>query len=508
MSNLSIQKMLGTVATDTASSPAGPAQGTRLSRNAPDLRDPAQAFNEVMQRHTASSPTRDSVRDSAREPVREPVRDSTRAPERNARPSNDSPRPAQASGSDASNANNRNDRTAQDSTRDADAAGPAAEASTANTKATQNAKEGSKAAPNRKDKDATTDEDADPNTRTGDLFANLGLTPPALGGASALQTPADAAAAQAAGQSAQGLAKLPVPAAAAALSGHDKAGTLEGRIELSAGLATGGAAHLAELAGANKADAKSEGKTPGHTATPPTALPLADTPAEASAARGVEVLAGLASAAQAHEPTGARAERVERAERIEGAGGNPLSLSAALSGATHALSPLSNTGSTLYSIAHAQVKTALGAYGFADDFSQRVVMLAGQRVQSAEIAITPADLGPISVTMEMRGQEASLVFGATQTATRAALEDALPRLREMFQAQGLHLVDAHVGAQLNHQGQRQGQHTGSSERRSAGPATEAIGAVSQRGHNAQAALNTVAPTVTVSNGVRLIDVRV
>jgi flagellar hook-length control protein FliK len=98
-----------------------------------------------------------------------------------------------------------------------------------------------------------------------------------------------------------------------------------------------------------------------------------------------------------------------------------------------------------YSIAHAKIATPVLHPGFGEDLANRVVFLAGQRVQSAEIALTPADLGPLSVTIEIRGHEASLFFGSAHATTRAALEDALPRLREMFAGSGLQLADAQVG---------------------------------------------------------------
>lgn len=98
-----------------------------------------------------------------------------------------------------------------------------------------------------------------------------------------------------------------------------------------------------------------------------------------------------------------------------------------------------------YSIAHAKIATPVLHPGFGEDLANRVVFLAGQRVQSAEIALKPADLGPLSVAIELRGQEAQLFFGAAHATTRAAIEDALPRLREMFAGSGLQLADAQVG---------------------------------------------------------------
>lgn len=98
-----------------------------------------------------------------------------------------------------------------------------------------------------------------------------------------------------------------------------------------------------------------------------------------------------------------------------------------------------------YSIAHTKITTPVLHPGFGEDLANRVVFLAGQRVQSAELALTPADLGPVSVSIEVRGQEATVVFGASHATTRAALEDALPRLREMFAGSGLQLANAQVG---------------------------------------------------------------
>ena len=93
----------------------------------------------------------------------------------------------------------------------------------------------------------------------------------------------------------------------------------------------------------------------------------------------------------------------------------------------------------------AEVAAPIGHPSFGDDLSYKVLVLTGQRVQSAELSVTPADLGPISVSIEVRGQEAALSFGAAHATTRAALEDALPRLREMLAAQGLQLAQAQVG---------------------------------------------------------------
>jgi len=98
------------------------------------------------------------------------------------------------------------------------------------------------------------------------------------------------------------------------------------------------------------------------------------------------------------------------------------------------------------------IATAVGQSGFAQDLGHRVLMLVSGQVKSAELALTPAELGPVRVSIELRGHDASISFVAAAAATRLALEDALPRLREMFAQQGLNLLDTNIGAQAGHQG--------------------------------------------------------
>lgn len=179
------------------------------------------------------------------------------------------------------------------------------------------------------------------------------------------------------------------------------------------------------------------------TARPPRTSPRATPAIAADATKAADPAAA---------PAAAVAATIERAvepdaQRFEQA------LAAAPTGARADAAPAPNPATpgaappvhATYTVAHAKVATPVLHPGFGEDLANRVVFLAGQRVQSAEIALTPADLGPLSVTIEMRGHEAQLFFGAAHATTRAAIEDALPRLREMFAASGLQLADAQVG---------------------------------------------------------------
>lgn len=173
------------------------------------------------------------------------------------------------------------------------------------------------------------------------------------------------------------------------------------------------------------AQAASPQKAPAAT----TALRADAPPAAAAANRTPEVDRG--------------APKLETASRIE---------AAAPSGTATASAPLpiaapAASAPVTYSVAHAAVAAPVASSGFAPEFAQRVVLFAQRRLQQAEISVAPPELGPISVSIELRGQEATLAFTAPSQATRHAIEEALPRLREMLAAQGLQLSGAEVNDQ-------------------------------------------------------------
>ena len=94
----------------------------------------------------------------------------------------------------------------------------------------------------------------------------------------------------------------------------------------------------------------------------------------------------------------------------------------------------------------------------ADDFDEavgtRLTWLAEQKIGHAHIKITPNDLGPVEVHLQMDGDKVHASFTAAHVDVRQALEQSLPRLRDMLGEHGFQLAHADVGAQQ--QGQRDG----------------------------------------------------
>jgi flagellar hook-length control protein FliK len=82
---------------------------------------------------------------------------------------------------------------------------------------------------------------------------------------------------------------------------------------------------------------------------------------------------------------------------------------------------------------------------FADEVGARLQWIAEQQGGEATLRISPEGLGPVEIRMKLDGDRVELGFTATQQDTRQALQDALPKLRDMLAQQGLQLGQADVG---------------------------------------------------------------
>jgi flagellar hook-length control protein FliK len=103
------------------------------------------------------------------------------------------------------------------------------------------------------------------------------------------------------------------------------------------------------------------------------------------------------------------------------------------------------TSSTRPADAYARpVHTPVGTTAWSEDIGSRLTMMVEQGKHTASLRLSPEHLGPLEIQITMNDDQASVWFGAAHADTRAALESALPKLREMFAAQGLSLADAGV----------------------------------------------------------------
>lgn len=85
---------------------------------------------------------------------------------------------------------------------------------------------------------------------------------------------------------------------------------------------------------------------------------------------------------------------------------------------------------------------------FAEGFNQQVVVLAQHGIQQAQLSLSPPELGPIDVRITVAHDQASVQIAASSGVAREAIQEALPKLKEMMEESGVRLNDANVFAQL------------------------------------------------------------
>jgi len=95
----------------------------------------------------------------------------------------------------------------------------------------------------------------------------------------------------------------------------------------------------------------------------------------------------------------------------------------------------------------------VGTEAWENQVGQKVVYMVGSEEQTASLTLNPPDLGPLQVVLSVTNDQASVSFSANQEEVRQALENALPRLREMMSESGIALGNATVNAGMQDSGQ-------------------------------------------------------
>lgn len=95
----------------------------------------------------------------------------------------------------------------------------------------------------------------------------------------------------------------------------------------------------------------------------------------------------------------------------------------------------------------ATLDTPLRQPGWDQTLGERVMWVVNNKFQGVELKLNPAHLGPIEVRVQIQNDQAQVSFVAQHAPVREALEAALPKLREMFGANGFTLADVNVSQQ-------------------------------------------------------------
>jgi flagellar hook-length control protein FliK len=92
----------------------------------------------------------------------------------------------------------------------------------------------------------------------------------------------------------------------------------------------------------------------------------------------------------------------------------------------------------------AQIDAAVGTPEFAPGLSAEVNIMLRDGVQQARLHLNPAEMGPITVQIQLDAGQAQVNMTAEQAATRQALEQAMPELAGALRENGLTLTGGGV----------------------------------------------------------------
>jgi flagellar hook-length control protein FliK len=129
--------------------------------------------------------------------------------------------------------------------------------------------------------------------------------------------------------------------------------------------------------------------------------------------------------------------------------------------ASLALAQAANVG------ANDKIAARVGTPGWDNQIGQKIVWMVAGKEQSASLTLNPPDMGPMQVVLSVTNDHANVTFSAAQPEVRQALEDAMPKLREMMSESGIALGNASVNdgsAQQQAQAQADARQNGSNGR--------------------------------------------
>jgi flagellar hook-length control protein FliK len=90
------------------------------------------------------------------------------------------------------------------------------------------------------------------------------------------------------------------------------------------------------------------------------------------------------------------------------------------------------------------VSAAIGQGAWAEETGNKIMWMLGRAESRAELILTPPHLGKVEVSINLNGEQTAAQFVASSQAAREALEQAMPRLRELFAQAGIELGKASV----------------------------------------------------------------
>jgi flagellar hook-length control protein FliK len=93
------------------------------------------------------------------------------------------------------------------------------------------------------------------------------------------------------------------------------------------------------------------------------------------------------------------------------------------------------------------IQTPVGARGWDSEVGNKLTWMVSKHETRADLVLNPPELGRIEVSISMNGDQANANFVSASATVRDAIENAMPRLREVLQDAGITLGQTQVGAE-------------------------------------------------------------
>lgn len=126
---------------------------------------------------------------------------------------------------------------------------------------------------------------------------------------------------------------------------------------------------------------------------------------------------------------------------------DPLPTEAGNTPHTSLSAPPASPAPTQFQASALELKSPVHGPNWSQEFGEKIVWMARNEQQHAQLNLNPAHLGPLRITLSMDADTANATFTAATPEVRQVIEDALPRLREMLAQAGIALGQAQVGTQ-------------------------------------------------------------
>lgn len=99
---------------------------------------------------------------------------------------------------------------------------------------------------------------------------------------------------------------------------------------------------------------------------------------------------------------------------------------------------------SLASLPQAEITEAFGRPVWDQGMGKQILWMVNQNISSAEIRLNPAHLGPIEILIDMSDDKVNVSLSSHHAIVREAMEQALPKLREMLSENGFNLADTDI----------------------------------------------------------------